>query len=492
MSRRLRAWADVAAVPSITVAAFAAAIVPAAVLPPRNYFEVLTAMSFTSSVLIAASYMLASRLFRSTDKTLSTLSLQCMAIAWFAISLSLMIDLVRAGENNTSTASLTIWIVIIIGVDVCMLLGIARPARALHATALAGSVLCLGISRAYVIVPSLYSAGLILRHYDSIMPKTVHSRYRMVARTSLALYVAVGSVYGFGHLFNTTTTMVVMPATYVFVVAFTAKVAHLVSLLGLIMWSIFELGRKAEALDILMSQRQFVAQVAHELKTPSAELKLLADELVATSSGARGPASPVTRVIGLANRIEAIIDGAWRYLSETNYDPRAAHKVGKLPGLIEAALMSVKSTHKGAQVSFQADYARELILECNPAAMIQVFINLFNNSFEAFGEQGGVIRVKASRVRTDRGGNSYRNEIEVEYQDSGPGFPPGIETFVLDGGVSTKAEPGHGHGLCVARHILEDHDGTIRIVPSGVHSHGAQIIMRLPLWSKTATAQTPQ
>ena len=72
---------------------------------------------------------------------------------------------------------------------------------------------------------------------------------------------------------------------------------------------------------------------------------------------------------------------------------------------------------------------------------------------------------------------------EITITDDGPGVPVELREYVFDrfarvDDARSRAHGGAGLGLAIARKVVEDHDGTIRIedAPSGT-----RVVIRLPL-----------
>lgn len=95
---------------------------------------------------------------------------------------------------------------------------------------------------------------------------------------------------------------------------------------------------------------------------------------------------------------------------------------------------------------------------------------LFNGS-EAMSGTGGELTIRVSRD-----GSAW----EITVSDQGPGIPEGFEEKVFADHFTTRAEPDHaGMGLPVARHLIEQAGGTLRL--SKGRGGGCVATVRLPL-----------
>ena len=91
-------------------------------------------------------------------------------------------------------------------------------------------------------------------------------------------------------------------------------------------------------------------------------------------------------------------------------------------------------------------------LAVNEGQLRQVFIGLASNALEAM-EGRGRLTVR-SRL--------HRGEVEVEFEDEGPGVPDEILSRIFDPFVTTKPPgQGTGLGLAISQGIVTDHGGRI-------------------------------
>jgi signal transduction histidine kinase len=121
-----------------------------------------------------------------------------------------------------------------------------------------------------------------------------------------------------------------------------------------------------------------------------------------------------------------------------------------------------------AEIEYQlTDIADETFFKGDRDELLQVFINLFRNSFQAKGSEPLKIIIAARRA------DSF---IRIEFRDNGRGIPSSILPHVFDPFFTTKDE-GTGLGLSVSKKVIENHGGMMNVMRNG---EGAQFIIDLP------------
>ena len=124
--------------------------------------------------------------------------------------------------------------------------------------------------------------------------------------------------------------------------------------------------------------------------------------------------------------------------------------------------VGLKSTLNIARIQLKnrADVRLELgnlpLVECAPAQIDQVFLNLIVNAAQAMPEgKMGLID-----IRTD----CNDKLVWIEVKDNGPGIPPDVLKKIFDPFFTTK-DPGTGTGLglSVSQNIIQQHGGTLSV-----------------------------
>lgn len=227
----------------------------------------------------------------------------------------------------------------------------------------------------------------------------------------------------------------------------------------------------------LDAQQRFIADAAHQMRTPLAGLRmqveLALDEtdpeqlrlmLHKVLSGAERSAHLINQLLALA-RVEA---------STEKLDEFAIIDLASLTREIVADLVPA-ARHKKIDLGMEALPARALLVSGNTVLLREMVSNLVDNAIKYTPVGGNVtVMVEADDAVPDR--------VLLRVQDNGQGIPVDARERVFERFyrvLGTNAE-GSGLGLSIAREVAELHGGGIRIEdnPGGV---GVQMVVWLSL-----------
>lgn len=211
-------------------------------------------------------------------------------------------------------------------------------------------------------------------------------------------------------------------------------------------------GRVRTAFD---AQQNFVADAAHELRTPLAALRLQAQSLDRA-------ADPEARKVAVG-RITAGIDRATRLVEQllvlARQEASAANGVATRPvDLAELARRTVGDLVGLAQakeVDLGLQHADPASVDGQPDALHILLRNLVENAVKYTPHGGTVdIAVRAGKATVD-----------VIVEDSGPGIPPEERERVFDRfyRVAGSDAAGSGLGLAIIKAIAERHGATLAL-----------------------------
>lgn len=110
----------------------------------------------------------------------------------------------------------------------------------------------------------------------------------------------------------------------------------------------------------------------------------------------------------------------------------------------------------------------------DPGRLSRVFENLARNSREALGRTG------AFRVRFWMTEGGWGADVE----DDGPGVPEDLADQVFEPFRTAGKSAGTGLGLAMARQVVEEHGGSLMLMPSNPRWPGARFRLHMPLEPK--------
>ncbi|MBD8528963.1 MULTISPECIES: ATP-binding protein [unclassified Massilia] len=228
-------------------------------------------------------------------------------------------------------------------------------------------------------------------------------------------------------------------------------------------------GRVRTAFD---AQQNFVADAAHELRTPLAALRLQAQSLDRA-------ADPDARKVAVG-RLTAGIDRATRLVEQllvlARQEASAANGVATRPvDLAELARRTVGDLVGLAQakeVDLGLQHADAASVEGQLDALHILLRNLVENAVK-YTPHGGTVDIA---VRADK------DSAEVIVEDSGPGIPPEERERVFDRfyRVAGSDAAGSGLGLAIIKAIAERHGASLKLGESA-RLGGLMATVRFPL-----------
>ena len=173
----------------------------------------------------------------------------------------------------------------------------------------------------------------------------------------------------------------------------------------------------------------------------------------------------------MAPKLEEALEGAWRINELTDAFLSVARQrwveLDLVPMLEEAIGMAMSRTSKTVQVH-QRYAERPFTIQGNPILLREALNNLVTNAVEAVAEDG--------ELTVDLVGEDGR--VVVGIRDNGPGIPKAQMGHLFEPFNSSKGN-GLGLGLFSAKHIVEMHEGLLRVEsPAG---GGTRVEVDLPV-----------
>ncbi|RSS60230.1 sensor histidine kinase [Streptomyces sp. WAC01280] len=215
------------------------------------------------------------------------------------------------------------------------------------------------------------------------------------------------------------------------------------------------------ALSALGQQEAFLADAAHDLRTPAASLRTLAETAL---RGETDSTDVHRRTLRLAEGMGRLVDGLLTRARLMSGTATVARQPLRLDQLAEAvAEEAVEASAAGHRVRVEAE---DTVVVADPDLVRRAVGNLLGNAL-AHGHAPGVPADVLVTVARD-------GTLTVE--DAGPGLPPGVADALFERFRSGSGST--GLGLSIASWVAHAHGGTLTAGP-GEHG-GARFVLRLP------------
>jgi two-component system sensor histidine kinase SenX3 len=228
----------------------------------------------------------------------------------------------------------------------------------------------------------------------------------------------------------------------------------------------------SERLRLEAVRRDFVANVSHELKTPTGALTLLAE----TIDGEQDPevvARLVQRMGTEAERLSQIIDDLLD-LSRIEVNEAPARALVPVERILTEAADGLQPLADSLEVvlkvgSSPANWA----VPGDRRDLVSAVANLIDNAIK-FSEPGGGVEVTASLVP---------DGVSIEVADRGIGIPARdleriFERFYRVDRARSRSTGGTGLGLSIVRHVAANHGGSVRV--RSIEGEGSSFTLDLP------------
>ena len=220
----------------------------------------------------------------------------------------------------------------------------------------------------------------------------------------------------------------------------------------------------------LRSAGEVAATIAHEINQPLTALSTYAGIAAKAMEDGRQDllARALDKIRMESARANEVLRGIRELLRQGTLRKRNVDLKDKLAEL--ETLLREDLEKKGIRLVIDVD-PNFPIIRADGVQLQQAIHNLIVNGAEAILGAGRTGTIEAA-VEV-----SANDDVVIEVQDDGPGFPPGFDVNEPAPFTTTKPE-GSGLGLAVARSIAEAHGGSLSIVTS---PRGARVVLKLPI-----------
>jgi heavy metal sensor kinase len=234
--------------------------------------------------------------------------------------------------------------------------------------------------------------------------------------------------------------------------------------------------------DYLDRNREFVANAAHELRSPLAAIQSAADVALNAPRSPQEYQDLLCEIVDECSRLGTLVNQLLLLAEHDTDEHRSVYEEVRLDRIVANSLEMFRGAAEERGLVLLTNTNGEVVVVGDAGRLRQVVNNLIDNSLK-FTPSGGRISVALER-------DMEHSQAVLSVSDSGVGIPPEDLPHVFErfyrGDKSRRREIcGNGLGLSICQSIVAGHGGAIRV--ESTPGAGATFEVRLPLRSSSAT-----
>ena len=220
------------------------------------------------------------------------------------------------------------------------------------------------------------------------------------------------------------------------------------------------------------TQRQFVSDASHELKTPLASIKLLSDSILQNDMDADTMREFVSDIGNESDRLTRMTQKLLT-LSKADAQTTCEHEVVDLGETVRRVFRMLVPLADRTQIQLTASLDRGCYVLSMEDDAYQIIFNLVENGIK-YNHAGGSVHVTVCHTQ---------DEAELLVEDTGMGIPQDaiehiFERFYRVDKARSRQAGGSGLGLSIAHELVERNFGTIEV--SSKEGEGTKFTVRMP------------
>ena len=220
------------------------------------------------------------------------------------------------------------------------------------------------------------------------------------------------------------------------------------------------------------TQRQFVSDASHELKTPLASIKLLSDSILQNDMDADTMREFVSDIGNESDRLTRMTQKLLT-LSKADAQTTCEHEVVDLGETVRRVFRMLVPLADRMEIQLTASLDRGCYVLSMEDDAYQIIFNLVENGIK-YNHAGGSAHVTARHTQ---------DEAELLVEDTGMGIPQDaiehiFERFYRVDKARSRQAGGSGLGLSIVHELVERNFGTIEV--SSKEGEGTKFTVRMP------------
>lgn len=220
------------------------------------------------------------------------------------------------------------------------------------------------------------------------------------------------------------------------------------------------------------TQRQFVSDASHELKTPLASIKLLSDSILQNDMDADTMREFVSDIGNESDRLTRMTQKLLT-LSKADAQTTCEHEVVDLGETVRRVFRMLVPLADRTEIQLTASLDRGCYVLSMEDDAYQIIFNLVENGIK-YNHAGGSVHVTVRYTQ---------DEAELLVEDTGMGIPQDaiehiFERFYRVDKARSRQAGGSGLGLSIVHELVERNFGTIEV--SSKEGEGTKFTVRMP------------
>ena len=235
--------------------------------------------------------------------------------------------------------------------------------------------------------------------------------------------------------------------------------------------SIRQLQEKQEQMERAAFWTDLAAGLSHEIRNPLVAIRTFAQLLPERYQDDEFRDEFSKLVAGEVDRLNGIID----QINGFAHPPEPSYAMVDVRTPLQQALQKIfpDKPDRAVRILAQVDGNLPLVHGDN-RALTDCFAHIFQNAYEALGENGDATISYSARSQQ---GPGKENVVEISIKDNGRGISADVKDKIFSPFYTTKAR-GMGLGLPIVKRTVIDHNGRVLVDSNG---HGTHVVIQLPV-----------
>ncbi|HEY7513466.1 MAG TPA: ATP-binding protein [Vicinamibacteria bacterium] len=230
--------------------------------------------------------------------------------------------------------------------------------------------------------------------------------------------------------------------------------------------------------ELISSERMaalgtMASMLAHDFRGPMTVIRGYAETLLEPGLGPGEVQARASLIVEAVDRLERMTGET---LDFARGGGRLARRTVSLPVFLMELSRGLSSELPGVEVVRAFDVPPDTTASLDVDKLRRVVSNIAANARDAMGGAGRIHISARTRAADGEG-----DELELVLADEGPGVAPEVRERLFQPFATFGKKKGTGLGLAVARRFVEDHGGTLDLLPEAEGGKGARFRIALPL-----------